>query len=123
MVGISFAYFCTFQIVDPSSFAMIHNLHIIHLIFAAYLAGKTRAYIRDRYDIPASALTVKVLSKCGCRRGDESSGCDLVEDYVLACACAPCTISQMARHTAMYETYEGSFMNSNGLPRHAPSMV
>mmetsp|Transcript_20792 Transcript_20792/g.30471 ORF Transcript_20792/g.30471 Transcript_20792/m.30471 type:complete len:286 (-) Transcript_20792:571-1428(-) len=123
MVAISFAYFCIFQIVNPASFALIHNLHIIHILYAAYLAGKTRAYIRDRYDIPASDATKNAISKCGCGRDDENGGCDLVEDYVLACVCGPCTITQMARHTAMYDTYGGSFMNSNGLPRHAPNMV
>jgi hypothetical protein len=48
--------------------------------------------------------------------------CDVVEDYCVSCFCAPCSVSQMSRHTAPYETYEGSCFSSNGMPPHAPVM-
>lgn len=50
-------------------------------------------------------------------------GCDVVEDYLLSCFCAPCVVTQMSRHTAPYDTYDGSLCSSNGLPEHAPAMI
>jgi len=70
-------------------------------------------------------IIATAAEKMNCQESYEENGngCDIAEDYIMACVCQPCVISQMNRHTALYDTYEGSCCSSNGLPSHAPLMV
>mmetsp|Transcript_12379 Transcript_12379/g.23204 ORF Transcript_12379/g.23204 Transcript_12379/m.23204 type:complete len:311 (+) Transcript_12379:146-1078(+) len=108
------------SMVQPS---MIHFSNLLFLFFSAILIGKTRTYIRQRYEIQATFLE-EIMERGGCRHWEDSvpCGCDVVEDYCVSCFCTPCSVSQMSRHTASYDTYEGSCFSSNGLPPHAPVM-
>lgn len=126
MVAISFLCTSVFRLIDDR--ATLHLISILFMIFTAALAGRTRAYMRNRYDIPADSVNNTHMSSAEERIGchdchDNSPQCYAVEDYVTACICQPCVISQMSRHTALYDTYEGTCFSSNGLPKHAPQMV
>jgi Cys-rich protein (TIGR01571 family) len=125
MVAISLLCTLVFRLTDGAG---VHLISILFLIFTAALAGRTRAYMRSRYDIPADSVNNTLMSSAEERMGchdchDNSPQCYAVEDYVTACICQPCVISQMSRHTALYDTYEGTCFSSNGLPNHAPQMV
>ena len=102
--------------------AAVHFIHAFYLFFVVILAGRTRAFIRDRYEIQAT-LTSEIVERCGLPEHIVPEGCDAAEDYIVAFLCMPCTISQVSRHTAPYDTYEGSCFSSTGMPPHAPSMV
>eukprot|EP00571_Detonula_confervacea_P012178 CAMPEP_0172296826 /NCGR_PEP_ID=MMETSP1058-20130122/22_1 /TAXON_ID=83371 /ORGANISM="Detonula confervacea, Strain CCMP 353" /LENGTH=263 /DNA_ID=CAMNT_0013005887 /DNA_START=174 /DNA_END=965 /DNA_ORIENTATION=+ len=78
-------------------------LSVIFIIFIVGVVAKTRQRIRQTYGIPEQS--------CG--------GC---EDCCCAYWCTCCTISQMARHTADYETYAGQCCSDTGLPPHAPAL-
>lgn len=145
MVGLEFVLVATKQFIgsmygqDPAHVHLFFHLSYIinfsSVILVAIFAGRTRAHLREKYDIPATLTNIDtspVTERCGCGnlnrdRDDENSivpqCCDDVEDYCLSCFCYPCVISQMQRHTAMYDTYEGSCFRSDGLPKHAPSMI
>lgn len=73
-------------------------------LYVLYAAVKTRASIREKYAIPQAA-------------------CDGCEDCCCIFCCGCCTISQMARHTADYETYPGRCCSETGLSPNAPSIV
>lgn len=79
-------------------------LRVIFNLFAVYVVWKTRAYIREKYSIPA---------RC----------CGECEDCCCSFWCTCCTIGQMARHTADYETYAAICCNDTGLPSHVPNIV
>ncbi|KAL9180871.1 hypothetical protein ACHAXT_011324 [Thalassiosira profunda] len=79
-------------------------LSILFFLFVMVLVCRTRRQIRDRYSIPEQ--------QC---RGSEDCCC--------AFWCTCCTVSQMARHTADYETYAGLCCSETGMPAHAPSIV
>jgi hypothetical protein len=102
---------------------------IIFFIFIVVLIARTRTYIRSTYDIQPTVIQETIeRAPCSCCRNIEEDetipyGCGVVEDYVMSCACYPCVLTQMSRHTAPYDTYEGSMCSSTGLPEHAPSMV
>lgn len=126
MVAISVLLTLIFRSID--NYGPLHLISILTLIFTAALAGRTRAYMRNRYEIPAdsvnNALVSSVEERMGCRDCHENNPqCYAVEDYAMACICQPCVISQMSRHTALYDTYEGTCFSSNGLPKHAPQML
>jgi len=76
---------------------------IMMIIFIVTVVVKTRKRIRQKYGIPAQ--------DCG--------GC---EDCCCAYWCTCCTIAQMARHTANYETYAAQCCSETGLPQHAPAL-
>ena len=107
----------------------IHYSEILFLILCAILIARTRTYIRRRYDIQATIIEESIeRAPCSCCRNLEDNdsvpfGCDVVEDYAISFLCGPCVLMQMSRHTAPYDTYEGSCCSSNGLPSHAPSMI
>jgi len=73
-------------------------------LFLVILVCKTRTHIRSKYNIPEQSC----------------NGC---EDCCCAYWCGCCTIAQMARHTADYETYAGICCSDTGMPHHAPSIV
>ncbi len=75
-------------------------------VFCTFIAKtiKTRKVIRECYDI-------------------EEQACHGSEDTILGIFCSCCSISQMGRHTADYETYRESFLSPTGLPRQLEMIV
>ena len=71
-----------------------------------FVTMKLRRYIRDKYRIPAET--------CG------GEGC---EDCCCAFWCQPCTVCQMARHTADYHQYSAGCCTEDGLAGGAPEVV
>jgi len=99
----------TYQQSDGVEYSPIFivNRYILALsleIFSIILIAKTRRRIRDMYNIPET----------------QCSGC---EDCCCAYWCGCCTIAQMARHTADYETYAGQCCTATGLGPNAPEML
>lgn len=92
----------------------------IFLTFVALVAARVRSHIRGRYSLPPTMEKVVPRDNRYCSFSEDRY---VAEDYCLPMLCAPCAISQMGRHTAMYETYEGRFMSATGLPPHVPLMV
>lgn len=74
-------------------------LDISSLVYFCYMTAHTRKNVRMEYDIPE-----------GCCKG--------CEDVCVSICCNSCTISQMGRHTADYETYRAYCCTDTGLPRH-----
>lgn len=159
MVGITLGYMMIKQFILAMnmSFHSMYLCNLFYFIIITILVGKTRRYMRERYDIPA---TFTLLSRrystfariFGYNHNnhhqhhnnytsddnhyddnhyddiDEENGvlascCGEIEDYCLGGVFYPCVLSQMNRHTAMYDTYEASCCSSNGLPKHAPMMI
>ncbi len=81
-----------------------YTINIAYAILLVYLIAITRYRIRSRYGIPEQ----------DCR------GC---EDCCCAFWCHCCTVSQMARHTADYDSYAAQCCSETGLVRNAPSIV
>ncbi|KAL7546493.1 hypothetical protein ACHAWF_009830 [Thalassiosira exigua] len=77
-------------------------LDLSFTIFTIFLVYNTRRYIRDKYRIP-------------------ERNCKGCEDCCCAYWCTCCTVAQMARHTADYETYAAKCCSSTGLSPNAPS--
>jgi len=92
----------------------------IFLTFVVLVTARVRSHMRARYSLPPTMLKTIPNDNPRCSFPEERY---VVEDYCLPVLCLPCTISQMSRHTAMYETYEGKFMSTTGLPDHVPLMV
>mmetsp|Transcript_32830 Transcript_32830/g.53614 ORF Transcript_32830/g.53614 Transcript_32830/m.53614 type:complete len:205 (+) Transcript_32830:212-826(+) len=72
-------------------------------IFLVFLVAKTRKHIRSKYSIPEQS-------------------CHGIEDFCCAFWCNCCTVAQMARHTADYETYAALCCSETGQPHHVPSI-
>ena len=142
MVWLTFGFMFTKQILfafqSQSAYSWIYILNLSYGIVVAVLVGRTRRHIREKYDIPGTFTQIirnhsRIADMIGVDGNDfdddgEDGGiipvcCGEVEDYCLGGFCYPCVLSQMSRHTAMYDTYEGSFFNSSGLPDHAPMMI
>ena len=103
------AEFFTDQSGEPTNmyFALMLVLYVLvlsYVVFFITVVCKTRRHIRNRYGIPEQSC----------------HGC---EDCCCAYWCMCCTVSQMARHTADYETYAGLCCSETGLPGHTPSIV
>lgn len=127
MVVLSVLYGIIVRSIDPmrpNAYAIIHSLNFGFLILCGILIGRTRTTIRRRYDIQATMIE-QAIERGGCSHLEDSvpCGCDAVEDFLVSCACVPCAVSQMSRHTAPYETYEAACFSSDGMPPHAPEMV
>mmetsp|Transcript_22508 Transcript_22508/g.51534 ORF Transcript_22508/g.51534 Transcript_22508/m.51534 type:complete len:333 (-) Transcript_22508:210-1208(-) len=75
----------------------------LYYIFTAVILMKTRKYLRRRYGIP------------------ETTCFKNMEDCVCSFFCQCCVISQMARHTADYDTYASRCCTSTGLPPNVPT--
>lgn len=79
-------------------------LRIAFGLFILLSTCKTRAYIRRKYNIPETS-------------------CDGCEDCCCAFWCGCCTVTQMARHTADYNTYHAFCCSETGLNDSAPHIV
>jgi Cys-rich protein (TIGR01571 family) len=79
-------------------------LRLIFIVYMLLVSIRTRKFVRDTYDIPEQ--------QCG--------GC---EDCCCSYWCSCCTISQMSRHTADYDTYPSSCCTSTGLKQNAPAVL
>jgi hypothetical protein len=136
MIGITFGYFFLKQVIFylEMTYHSLYLLNLIYMTLIAILVGRTRRHIREKYDIPGTFTQLResndtVARCCGNGRDDDDEDgilpvcCGEVEDFCLGFVCYPCVVSQMNRHTAMYDTYEGSLFSSNGLPKHAPTMI
>ncbi|EJK66942.1 hypothetical protein THAOC_12085 [Thalassiosira oceanica] len=88
-------YWAIYAVNQVFSFAVI--------VFTIYVILKTRRYIRESSGIPEKSC----------------QGC---EDCCCATWCGCCTVMQMARHTAEYETYAGQCCSETGLPVSAPQL-
>lgn len=73
-------------------------------VFVLIVVFRTRLYVRHRYGIPEASC----------------NGC---EDCCCAFWCTPCTVCQMLRHTADYNTYPGGCCTEDGLAAGAPEVV
>jgi len=92
----------------------------IFYLFTIFLAAfRMRSYLRHKYSIPP--YLYNVIPADDPRFSWIPVG--VIEDGCLSCICRPCVISQMSRHTAMYDTYDGACCTSSGLPNYAPFMV
>lgn len=69
------------------------------VFFCLLLIIRTRRSIRKVYEIPEEHM----------------EGC---EDILLSVWCSCCTIGQMMRHTADYDTFRAVWFSDTGLPRH-----
>lgn len=69
------------------------------VFFCLLLIIRTRQSIRKVYEIPEEHM----------------EGC---EDILLSVWCSCCTIGQMMRHTADYDTFRAVWFSDTGLPRH-----
>lgn len=75
------------------------------LLYVLTISYRTRRILRRRYRIPEQHL------ECG------------VEDAVVTATCHLCSVAQMARHTADYDTYEAHCCTATGLSAFAPAWV
>lgn len=78
-----------------------HIMLFVVCVYLFVLVLRTRYHIRQTYNIPEQC--------CG--------GC---EDCCCAYWCGFCTVSQMARHTADYHTYQPHYCSETGLGERAP---
>merc|ERR1740136_97614 len=93
---------------------------LIYSTYVVLIVARVRSHMRKRYSLPPTVHRILPHDNPRCGFSEDRY---VVEDYCLPLVCSPCTISQMGRHTAMYETYEGAYFSSTGLPPHVPLMV
>ena len=79
---------------DLTAFALVN---ITMYGFAVFVAQSTRSSIREKFMI-------------------REERCYDLEDVMCASTCLPCTVAQMARHTANYNDYEAVCCSKTGLP-------
>jgi Cys-rich protein (TIGR01571 family) len=93
----------------PTSFYVFsflrNSLKFAFFLYGIIITIKTRYYIRNKYAIRAQ--------DCG----------ESLEDCCCSFWCHGCTICQMARHTADYDTYSARCCSSTGLGPNAPAIV
>ncbi|KAL3756090.1 hypothetical protein ACHAWU_009392 [Discostella pseudostelligera] len=121
LLSITVVYFVLNQIFIFSPFALMDEngnvssdavlfvewryiLRILFTVFTWITVARLRSRIRSKYSIPEK----------NCR------GC---EDCCCSIWCTCCALSQMARHTADYETYAALCCSETGLSPNAPSIV
>lgn len=93
--------------IPPIFFLFYFLRGLLHLVFLVYMMIaiiNTRRYIRNKYAI-------------------REQSCQGMEDCCCAFWCTGCTICQMARHTADYDTYNARCCTRTGLPPTAPAVV
>lgn len=83
-------------------YAALGLFNALFLLYLVNLTRKVRESIRHKYQIPEEL--------CG---GMETG----VEDCLCAACCMPCSICQMGRHTADFDTYRATCFTSTGLPQ------
>jgi len=115
-----FLFLTLCEMFIPNMFAWARMFKWIFLTFVVLITARVRSHIRERYSLPPTTRNTIPNDNPRCSFSEERY---VVEDYCLPVLCLPCTISQISRHTAMYETYEGKYMNATGLPDHVPLMV
>lgn len=96
-----------YAVVPTWVLAMIGARALMRFAFFLYtlvLTMKTRAFVRNRYQIPETTC-----------RGCEDCCCA----FWLPC----CTITQMARHTADYDHYPAACCTETGLSSHVPEVI
>ena len=76
----------------------------LFICWSVYSLMRTRQSVREQYSIPERTCV----------------GC---EDCCCAFFCTCCALSQMARHTGEYETYQGTWCTKTGLSSDAPGTV
>ena len=80
---------------DVSAIALIN---IAMYGFVVFVAQSTRSSLREKFMI-------------------REERCFDLEDLFCATVCLPCTVGQMARHTANYDAYEAVCCSKTGLPK------
>lgn len=81
-------------IPDITAFALVN---VCMYAFTVFVAQSTRSSIREKFMI-------------------REERCYDLEDVMCASTCLPCTVAQMARHTANYDDYEAVCCSKSGLP-------
>lgn len=79
---------------DCAAFAIVN---VFMYGFAVFVAQSTRSSIREKFMI-------------------REERCYDLEDVMCSSTCLPCTVAQMARHTANYDNYEAVCCSKTGLP-------
>jgi len=85
-----------FHVDNPVGLWVRGALRLLFVVWSLYALAQSRAVIRKKYDIET-----KYFGK--------------FEDYVYALFCSCCVTSQMARHTADYESYDAICCSGDGL--------
>jgi Cys-rich protein (TIGR01571 family) len=80
-----------------SDLAAVVLVNLFMYAFAVFVVQSTRSSIREKFMI-------------------QEERCYDLEDVVCASTCLPCTVAQMARHTANYNDYEAVCCSKTGLP-------
>jgi len=153
LVALNFMYFSLIMVVVMTEYDTIpfHHFHFLYLLIVTILAARMRFYLRTTLDIPtiwqslllarngrrfdsttgtstgaAISSSLSLLDEeatlCG-TRVDAATVLGVVEDVAVNACCGPCSIMQMNRHTGLYETYQGHYFNSTGMPKYAPLVV
>lgn len=82
------------SVADIVAIALMNGVMIAFLVF---VTQSTRNSLREKFMI-------------------REERCSDLEDICLSLACLPCTVGQMARHTANYDEYEAVCCSNTGLP-------
>ena len=102
---LDFLLICT-MIWTPNVAARVFSVIVFCLFnfpvaFAfCHVVSKSRKQVRVGYNIPETS-------------------CEGCEDTLVSVLCTPCTIAQMMRQTADYDTYRAIWFSESGLPNHA----
>lgn len=93
---------------DPGWLIVVRVIRLVPQVLLCILVltvtARLRCHIRNKYEIPAGE-------------------CGDIEDCCCAFWCTPCTICQMARHTADFTKYPAQCCTDNGLSASAPNVV
>lgn len=91
---------------------LVYGIPSLFVLYILFLIMRTRCAIRKKYRISNSACCCGACGGCGC-----------VEDVACTLLFPTLVISQMARHTADFDTYRASCCSQTGLPDGAPEIV
>ena len=80
-------------------------IEFAYFVYQFYVLMQTRKYLRNKYAIPATY--------CG----------ENIEDLCCSLCCHCCTVAQMGRHTADYDTYSSTCCTKTGLPDHINAIL
>ena len=83
-----------FTASDWTAFAIVN---VFMYAFIVFVVQSTRSSIREKFMI-------------------QEERCYDLEDVMCASTCLPCTVAQMARHSANYNDYEAVCCSKSGLP-------